>query len=367
MELMNSSKEFSVDYYLSNKILKQLQIQESSNIFKTGPERIFSDLKKENYDLVLIGTVHRYFNVFRKIVDNFNTSVIVHNLNFSRLSGFQLLGKVFQDDFVYRLKLLLKEGLVQSPEVYRSAKNHLVLDRFIAKKQSKKYLPLFFTKSSESHRKSIITIVIPGAVSQKRRDYKMILDELRELRRSNLSAEQINVKENEFRRREPSVEKIANVDSELRRSDLSNKTIQIVFLGKAEGKELIWLKNFKKENPHIQIKYFTEKIPQYEFDQWMNRADILWCPIQIETEFFSHKEIYGETKMTGNIGDAINYGKLAVFPTDYSTDYGFLVPQEENIEAQLMTLQKNYTFDFKERFSKENVVEELHSVLRTLI
>lgn len=329
MELMNGSKEFSVDYYLSDKILKQLQPQESSNIFKTSPERILSDLKKENYDLVLIGTVHRYFNVFRKIIDNFNTAVIVHNLNFSRLSGFQLLGKIFQDDFVYRLKLLLKEGLLKSPEIYRLVKNHLVLDHFIAKKQSKKYLPLFFTESSELLRKSIITIVIPGAVSQKRRDYKMVLKELK--------------------------------------SFSSNSHFRIVFLGKAEGKELIWLKNFKKENPHIQIKYFTEKVPQNEFDQWMNKANILWCPIQIETEFFSHKEIYGETKMTGNIGDAIKYGKLAVFPTDYSTDYGFLVPQEENIEAQLMTLQKNYTFDFKERFSREKVVEELHSVLRTLL
>lgn len=330
MELMNGSKEFSVDYYLSNKILKQLQIQESSNIFKTGPERIFSDLKKENYDLVLIGTVHRYFNVFRKIVDNFNTAVIVHNLNFSRLSGFQLLGKIFQDDFVYRLKLLLKEGLLKSPEIYRLVKNHLVLDRFIAKKQSKKYLPLFFTKSSELLRKSIITIVIPGAVSQKRRDYKMVLKELK--------------------------------------SFSSNSHFRIVFLGKAEGKELADLIDFEKKKPStVSIKYFTEKVPQNGFDQWMNKANILWCPIQKGTEFFSHKEIYGETKMTGNIGDAINYGKLAVFPTDYSTDYGFLVPQEENIEAQLMTLQKNYTFDFKERFSKENVVEELHSVLRTLI
>jgi hypothetical protein len=29
---------------------------------------------------------------------------------------------------------------------------------------------------------------------------------------------------------------------------------------------------------------------------------------------FQHKEIYGKTKMTGNLGDAIAYGKLAVFP-----------------------------------------------------
>jgi hypothetical protein len=46
-------------------------------------------------------------------------------------------------------------------------------------------------------------------------------------------------------------------------------------------------------------------VPQNVFDDYMQKADILWCPIQQETEFFSQKEIYGVTKMSGNIGDAI--------------------------------------------------------------
>jgi hypothetical protein len=45
----------------------------------------------------------------------------------------------------------------------------------------------------------------------------------------------------------------------------------------------------------------------------MQKADVLWCPIQQETEFFSHKEIYGTTKMTGNLGDAIKFGKWLFF------------------------------------------------------
>jgi hypothetical protein len=45
----------------------------------------------------------------------------------------------------------------------------------------------------------------------------------------------------------------------------------------------------------------------------MQKADVLWCPIQQKTMFFSQEEIYGKTKMTGNLGDAIKFGKQAVF------------------------------------------------------
>ncbi|MGS0748880.1 hypothetical protein [Halpernia sp. GG3] len=56
-----------------------------------------------------------------------------------------------------------------------------------------------------------------------------------------------------------------------------------------------------------------------EFDENMISVDFLWCPIQEKTHFFSQTEIYGITKMSGNIGDAIKYGKIAIFPKHYQT------------------------------------------------
>ena len=163
MELMNDSKEFSVDYYFSEKILRFFGYTQNDklpeNIKKATPENLIQQLSTTNYQLIIIGTVHRYFNVFEKIAEKFNTSIICHNLNFVKASNFDLLSSIFKEDFQYRLKLLLKEGLLRKSNVYKKAKNLLVLDRgfenFVRKPlvyaQSDKYkfFPILYTKFSE--------------------------------------------------------------------------------------------------------------------------------------------------------------------------------------------------------------------------
>ena len=330
MELMNDSKVFSVDYYFSEKILKTLGLQETENIKKVTPENLIQQLSTDNYQLIIIGTVHRYFNVFEKVAEQFNTSIICHNLNFVKVSNFDLLSSIFKEDFKYRLKLLLKEGLFRKSKVYEKAKNLLVLDRGFDSAQPDKYkfLPIFYTKFSGKSENETYTIVIPGAVSQKRRDYERVLKSIKNFRFPS----------------------------------------EIIFLGKASGKELEILQDFEQSKPeNISIKYFTEKVPQNVFDDYMQKADILWCPIQQETEFFSQKEIYGVTKMSGNIGDAIKYGKLAIFPENYPSKYAFIIPEIDNIEAQLYTQQKHLEYDFQENFSKEKVLKQLEKTIFALL
>ena len=342
MELMNDSKVFSVDYYFSEKILKTLGLQETDNIKKVSAENILQNLSQyqlpnTKYDLVLIGTVHRYFNVFEKVAEKFNTSIICHNFNFVKASNFDLLSSVFKEDFQYRLKLLLKEGLLRKSKVYQKAKNLLVLDRgfenFVrkplvyAQPDKYKFLPIFYTKFLEKPNHPIFTIVIPGAVSQKRRDYERVLKSIKNFR----------------------------------------FPFEIIFLGKASGKELEMLQDFDSSAllrmPNISIKYFTEKVPQDVFDHYMQKADILWCPIQQETEFFSQKEIYGVTKMSGNIGDAIKYGKLAIFPENYPSKYSFIIPEKGSLGDFLFTKKD---VDFSE-FSKEKVLQELEKTIFALL
>ena len=339
MELMNDSALFSVDYYFSEKILKTLGLQETDNIKKVSAENILQNLSQyqlpnTKYDLVLIGTVHRYFNVFEKIAEQFNTSIICHNLNFVKASNFDLLSSIFKEDFQYRLKLLLKEGLLRKSNVYKKAKNLLVLDRgfenFVrkplvyAQPDKYKFLPIFYTKFLEKPNNPIFTIVIPGAVSQKRRDYERVLKSIK----------------------------------------IFHFPFEIIFLGKASGKELEILQNFEQSKPeNISIKYFTEKVPQDVFDNYMQKADVLWCPIQQETEFFSQKEIYGVTKMSGNIGDAVKFGKLAVFPENYPSKYSFIIPEKGSLGDFLFTKKD---VDFSE-FSKEKVLQELEKTIFALL
>ena len=310
-----------------------------------------------NYQLIIIGTVHRNFNVFEKVAEKFNTSIICHNLNFVKASNFNLLISIFKEDFKYRLKLLLKEGLLRKSYVYKKAKNLLVLDENLAK-ENYNNLPIFYTKFFDKPDNETFTIVIPGAVSQKRRDYDKVIKELKKV--------ELNDDVNEFRRNEMFVE---NNLQEKGSSVGTTQKIQVIFLGKAQGKELEILQNFEQNKPeNISIKYFTEKVPQNIFNDYMQKANILWCPIQQETEFFSQKEIYGITKMSGNIGDAIKYGKLAVFPKAYNENYNFIAPEmllfEKGIEIKKYQEKID---DYFSEFSKEKVLQELEKTIFALL
>lgn len=385
MELMNDSTAFSVDYYFSKKILRFFGFAQNDklpeNIKKATPENLIQQLSTDNYQLIIIGTVHRYFNVFEKVAEKFNTSIICHNLNFVKASNFDLLSSVFKEDFQFRLKLLLKEGLLRKSKVYEKAKNLLVLDQTLkcnvilneaqhnqiksetlnedyerSSEESFTFLPIFYTKFSEKPKNETYTIVIPGAVSQKRRDYEKIIKELKNL--------ELNFDNNEFRRNETFVE---NTLSEKGSSVGTTQNLEIIFLGKAQGKELEMLQDFDSSAllrmPNISIKYFTEKVPQNIFDDYMQKADVLWCPIQQETEFFSQKEIYGFTKMSGNIGDAVKFGKLAVFPENYPSKYSFIIPEKRNVEEFLFIKKE---VDFSE-FRKEKVLQELEKTIFALL
>ncbi len=389
MELMNDSKAFSVDYYFSEKILRFFGFAHNDklpeNIKKATPENLIQQLSTDNYQLIIIGTVHRYFNVFEKIAEKFNTSIICHNLNFVKASNFDLLSSVFKEDFQFRLKLLLKEGLLRKSNVYQKAKNLLVLDQTLkcnfilneaqhnqiksetlnedyerSSEESFTFLPIFYTKFSEKPKNETYTIVIPGAVSQKRRDYKSVIKKLKNL--------ELNFDEGEFCRACPEIsgnEKF--VENNLQENGSSVGTtqkIQVIFLGKASGKELEMLQNFEQsKSENISIKCFKEKVPQDVFDDYMQKADVLWCPIQQETEFFSQKEIYGFTKMSGNIGDAVKFGKLAVFPKNYPSKYSFIVPEKGSLGDFLFTRKD---VDFSE-FSKEKVLQELEKTIFALL
>ncbi len=326
MTLMQGSERFEVDYFFSSKIERFLA-KSSAKVTITSPYLLLSQLRLKKYDLVIIGTVHRNFDLYLEITKHFNTAIIVHNLNFTKIALPNLVSSVLKQDVIYRLKLLMKEGLLSAAKVFHSAKHLLVLDQNLAKSEYK-FLPVFFVQEHESQAKSpIVTIVVPGTVDQKRRNYRHILN------------------------------KISKFEG----------TYKIVFLGKATGQELLWLKDFEKKNIHnIELVYFEEKVSQKDFDQWMRSADLLWCPVQEETEFFSHPEIYGQTKMSGNIGDAIKYGKPAIFPKSYPAKYPFIYAEEENLEEQALEILDLENISFQQ-FNKDEVLQKLENTLLKLI
>lgn len=306
-EAVKDAENLHVDYYFSQKILKRLGILPSENIFLADENSVVEQVSNHHYDLVVIGTAHRYFLTFNEISKNNPTAVIVHNRNFSEAEKQQLLKSVFKTDYFFRLKLLLKEGLLKAPNIYKNCKK-LVLDGVMAS-AGYTFLPLFYTEQRQHHSSEILTIVVPGTVSQSRRNYLHVFE-----------------KTGKFK-----------------------NPVKLVLLGKADGKDLKMVQAFEQSKPcHVDLVYFKDKVPPQQFDGWMAAADALWCPIQKETEFFGIKEIYGETKMTGNLGDAIKYGKIAVFPAGYTSKFSFIVPEEIEIEQQFHEIkeQKALITDF---------------------
>ncbi len=327
-ELTKDSDEISTDFYLSEKIFKFLNIHEK-NVFLTDYSQLLEILEKEKYDLIIIGTVHRHFIFYKAIVQKFNTAILVHNLNFTKASKWELFKSIFKQDFKYRLKLFLKEGLLEAPKVYQKAKYLLGIDELVSKINHLKFLPIYFNQfDSQNAQKETIKIIIPGSVSQNRRDYDSFFETLKHFKNIGINYE-------------------------------------IILLGKATGKELEKLKLIIDKIPQfITIQYFEEKIKQDVFDDFMRKSDVLYCPIQNETEFFSTKEIYGKTKISGNIGDAIKYAKPAIFPVTYDSDLEFIIKEQTDLQAQFSEV-RNQKFDFN-YYSKENRSKNLIQLLKTL-
>jgi hypothetical protein len=326
MEIIEGSDEFLVEYYFSEKIKNQIG-DSGQTIHLSDSSMILEQLKQKKYDLVIIGTVHRYFNTFQAIVKKYNSAIIVHNINFMDISRLGLLKSIFKEDALYRIKLFWKEGLSEVSQVYKNARNLLILDQELSSTRLK-FLPVFYTRTFEKQPGQHSVIVIPGGVSQKRRDYNHIFNTIKNLR--------------------------------------TDENVEFVLLGKAKGKELDQLKELSSHLPsNIIITYFSERVSPGDFDRWMKKADVLWCPIRQETEFFSQKEVYGKTKMTGNLGDAIKYGKPAIFPVNYPSVSDFIIPERKDILEHFKTL-KNTSFDFQETYAKEKVQESIEKVLKKL-
>ncbi|SMO84034.1 hypothetical protein SAMN06265171_108152 [Chryseobacterium rhizoplanae] len=327
MDIMKGSQDFAVDYYFSKRIKDQI-IDSNENVFLSDSSMILDQLKGKGYDLVVIGTVHRYFNTFLAVTKKYNTAIITHNLNFTKASKLNLLKSIFKGDVIFRLKLWLKEGLFYKTKVYQTSGSLFVLDEALTSERHQ-FLPLFYTRDFDKARNENLVVVIPGGVSQKRRNYTYILKTIQDL----------------------------NTD----------KRYEFVFLGKAKDHELKKLEQLSQRVPeNISITYFSERISSENFEKWMQKADVLWCPIQQDTEFFSMKETYGVTKMTGNLGDAVAYGKLAVFPGNYPSKLDFIIPEKGNIIEQLTTLSET-PFDFYKTYSREVVQKKLEQFLIGLI
>ncbi|HFK5583972.1 hypothetical protein CMU89_01540 [Elizabethkingia anophelis] len=308
IELTRDSQYLHVEYFFSRKILDRIN-EKGSHVIHAEAATLLKELDGRKFDAVIIGTAHRYFNVFEEVARNYPTFIIAHNLNFIKASKADIFRNIFKQDRSFRIKLWLKEGLMKKDKLYSEARSLFILDENIDELQypyELRWLPLLYTKHSEQKIQTNL-VAIPGTVDQHRRNYKRIFNKIKYFR--------------------------------------GNFTFS--FLGRAEGKELDKLQRVSQNLPdHINIEYYDSRVSHEEFERKMQAAEVLWCPIQKETRFFGITEIYGKTKMSGNIGDAIKYAKPAIFPKSYSASYSFIFKEKRDIEKQITEIKnKHYDFD----------------------
>lgn len=326
--LQNSEVEY--DFLISEKINSQTQ-EIPSYLKKTFvlPKEI-STLKNsiDAYDIIVFNTLHRNFEWFDFIFKTKKPLLLVHNSHFvfdAQKPNWRYLWKLKDKNLAYYyLKIILKEKIFSTKNILKNSTafgflNKETLEKATVSAEKKVYIPLVFNKEFEIlPQKESLKIVIPGGISQARRNYKMLFEILKNL----------NPKEKQ----------------------------EFIFLGKPENKKMekkLSDLSFSL-NQKVSITYYKERIPQKKYNEIIREAHYLLCPIIQETQFYLQKEIYGKTKASGNESDCIFNGKIGIFPQDYPL-YSW-----ENLyysdEKNLKKCLENLTFD--EYFNQQNLLKD---------
>ncbi len=131
-----------------------------------------------------------------------------------------------------------------------------------------------------------LTIVLPGSVDPKRRNYSEIYEAFKSL------------------------------------SVKSKKKIKVIFLGKSNLFGANYLKkSFKNiSSEKLEVMFFEKRIPMAEYENYMNSCDVMLNPIKINTSYHIFKEIYGKTKVSGAVTDIVRYGRPLILPNTYDID-----------------------------------------------
>lgn len=120
IELTRDSQYLHVEYFFSRKILDRIN-EKGSHVIHAEAATLLKELDGRKFDAVIIGTAHRYFNVFEEVARNYPTFIIAHNLNFIKASKADIFRNIFKQDRSFRIKLWLKEGLMKKDKLYSEA------------------------------------------------------------------------------------------------------------------------------------------------------------------------------------------------------------------------------------------------------
>lgn len=298
------------------------------------------------FDSVVVNTLHRNFEDYKKLFAEKPTLCLVHNLNFSLLLKSISWKNMFneKEKFTYLLKLYVKERVGSKRKVLHEAKYFGVIaasalktiqndGRFSVKSQ---LIQLNYCQNSEFPSEETIQIVMPGNVSNKRKDVDLLFEILPKLQ--------------------------------------PNAKIHFTFLGKPENEMILHqLESLKTQcHSNVSVTHFHQFIPWSDYSTIIAQAHVLLCPIKQATSFYWVDEVYGQTKVSGAEADCMYNGKIGIFPRTYPKmdwhnwyydDAKELKDLLENITIEELKKEYQKLEPFVEKFTFESVKNKLEKQL----
>ncbi len=286
--LVTSMERLSFHFFVSPKVNEKLTAipQEHISVILSVSETDFS-----HFDGIVVNTLHRDFNDYQRLFESKPVLCLVHNLNFSLFFKTISLRNIFKEKerLTYFLKLYLKEKVASRRKVILKAKQFGVISDSVLGEIQKdgrhsaksKLVQMNYCHQSVFPEDDVIHIVMPGNVSNKRKDIDLVLKVLEGLNPQTV--------------------------------------LQFTFLGKPENNSVLNQLEHLKKNCHsnIRITYFNQFIPWVSYSKIISKAHLLLCPIKNQTSFYWVNEFYGSTKVSGSEADCMYNGKIGLFPTSY--------------------------------------------------
>lgn len=289
--LLAAMQSVDFHFFVSQKVAGKLSAIPSHGmtLVKNAKEiEAFSD----DYDAILVNTFHRDFTDFDSLLTGKPSLVLLHNLNFSLFFKSMAWKNIWteKERLAYFLKLYFLEKVSKNRKSISNAKYYGVLSQSLLetiRKEKKtfadktKVLQLNYCSTSGFEASESIQVVMPGNVSGKRKDIRLLFDILPKL----------------------------NPESKL----------HFTFLGKPESEQVLHqIEKLKKDcSDKITITHFSGFIPWEEYSKIIAKAHLLLCPVKDRTSFYWVSEFYGKTKVSGSEADCIYNGKVGLFPAAY--------------------------------------------------
>lgn len=270
---------------------------------RTGFKQFLSENEKylEKCDYTLIGTITKEFKTLYHHLSNKNYGIVAHNLHYlfdvkNYLSN-NLFERIKSKFFAFPDAHKYKRKLINGAHSIFTLSNHVCqyAKRIKALDSKVEYISLASSLDARLDAVEKIKIIIPGGINSKNRDYSYLFQWI---------------------------------------ADNSQINLEIIFCGKSDSHSDKKVTNKIDAFSHIKYEVFSDYLSNEQYTRKMTGARGMICPMKKSIEYKNYQELYGRSKVSGAIDDAITFNIPLLLPSFY--------PLESKLVENYYYPYKNY-------------------------